>query len=108
MIEIVPYRDTWPGEFHDIASRLRAAAGDVAIHHIGSTSGPGLDAKDVIDIQITVADLAAAAGLSLEAAGFTPTRLADDHCPPGRSLPPAEPRRRPLRSNQVNSGESTA
>jgi GrpB-like predicted nucleotidyltransferase (UPF0157 family) len=39
--------------------RLRSALGDVAlrIDHIGSTSIPGLDAKPIIDIQISVAAL---------------------------------------------------
>lgn len=37
---------------------MRAALGDVAlrIDHIGSTAVPGLDAKPIIDIQISVAD----------------------------------------------------
>src|SRR5713226_7901315 len=42
------------------------------IDHIGSTAVPGLGAKDVIDVQITVSDLDAADGLtnSLRIAGF--------------------------------------
>jgi len=49
----------WADEFHVIAERLgEAAAGEgiLRIDHIGSTSVPDLPAKDVIDIQITVAD----------------------------------------------------
>jgi GrpB-like predicted nucleotidyltransferase (UPF0157 family) len=58
-VEIVPYKDSWPAEFRAIASNLRQGLGGLAlrIDHIGSTSVPGLAAKDVIDIQVTVAAL---------------------------------------------------
>src|SRR6185312_10541810 len=58
-IEIVGYQDRWPGEFAEAAARLKGAFGPLAlaIHHIGSTSVPGLAAKDVIDLQVTVASL---------------------------------------------------
>jgi GrpB-like predicted nucleotidyltransferase (UPF0157 family) len=56
MIEIVDYRASWPQDFRDIARVIRSGLGDVAlrIDHIGSTSVPGLCAKDVIDLQISV------------------------------------------------------
>ncbi len=59
MVEIVPYRHGWPTEFSEIGARLRQGLGSLAlrIDHIGSTSVPGLAAKDVIDIQVTVAEL---------------------------------------------------
>ncbi len=59
MIEIVDYRASWPQDFRDIARVIRSGLGDVAlrIDHIGSTSVPGLCAKDVIDLQISVAAL---------------------------------------------------
>jgi dephospho-CoA kinase len=55
--------DPWAEEFAELASELRALAGADAIRidHIGSTSVPGLAAKDIIDIQITVGDEAALA-----------------------------------------------
>jgi GrpB-like predicted nucleotidyltransferase (UPF0157 family) len=58
-IEIVDYRDRWPSEFAEAAAPIRLAFGPLAlaIHHIGSTSVPGLAAKDVIDLQVTVAAL---------------------------------------------------
>lgn len=58
-IIIVPADPRWPEEFRGIASRLRAALGKVAlrIDHVGSTAVPDLDAKPVIDIQISVASL---------------------------------------------------
>lgn len=86
-IEIVPYRDEWPSEFAGIAAELQNVVGPLAlqIDHIGSTSVPGLPAKDVIDIQITVARLdrddvaAAVEGSVFELEpGFW-----DDHVPPG-------------------------
>jgi len=58
-VEIVPYDERWPSEFEAIAAHLRQGLGELAlrIDHIGSTSVPGLPAKDIIDIQITVAAL---------------------------------------------------
>jgi len=58
-IEIVPYDEAWPVQFQQVAAPIRAALGDLAlsIDHIGSTSVPGLAAKDVIDVQVTVAEL---------------------------------------------------
>ncbi len=49
----------WPDEFREIAVRLRSALGSRAfrIDHIGSTSVPGLDAKPVLDLQVSVASL---------------------------------------------------
>ena len=94
MIVIVPYKAEWPSEFAAIAAHIRAVAQDciVAIHHIGSTSVPGLAAKDIIDIQITVADMAAADRLPLDGNGFTRSHYQNpmDHCPPGMTLPPAQ------------------
>jgi len=50
---------TWPEQARRILARLRTACGHRAlrIDHIGSTAVPGVDAKDVIDIQVTVASL---------------------------------------------------
>jgi GrpB-like predicted nucleotidyltransferase (UPF0157 family) len=57
-IRIVPYDESWPEQFQRLAQPMRHALGSVAlrIDHIGSTSVPGLAAKPVIDIQISVAD----------------------------------------------------
>jgi GrpB-like predicted nucleotidyltransferase (UPF0157 family) len=56
---VVPYEDEWPRLFQELAAQMRAALGEVAlrIDHIGSTSVPGLAAKPVIDVQISVAAL---------------------------------------------------
>jgi len=57
-IVVVPYDPEWPALFRRQAVDLRAALGPVAlrIDHIGSTSVPGLAAKPVIDVQVSVAD----------------------------------------------------
>jgi GrpB-like predicted nucleotidyltransferase (UPF0157 family) len=67
-----------------MARKVRAALGPAAlrIDHIGSTAVPGLPAKNVIDIQVAVADLAVADALA--AAGFRALEEAlHDHRPPG-------------------------
>jgi GrpB-like predicted nucleotidyltransferase (UPF0157 family) len=58
-VEIVAYDPSWPARFAELGRELRAGLGEVAlrIDHIGSTAVPGLAAKPVIDIQISVADL---------------------------------------------------
>ncbi len=58
-IEIVEYRPVWVCEFNTIAQQLRSALGEHAIRidHIGSTSVPNLAAKDIIDVQVSVANL---------------------------------------------------
>ncbi|WP_285491679.1 GrpB family protein [Amycolatopsis taiwanensis] len=60
-VEITPYDPAWPAMFAGWGAGLRAALGDAAarIDHIGSTAVPGLAAKPVIDIQISVASLEA-------------------------------------------------
>lgn len=86
-IEIVPYRPEWPGEFEALAAPLRDALGPLALRvdHIGSTSVPGLAAKDIIDIQVTVAALdAATIDAALAPLGYTiHPGIAGDHVPPG-------------------------
>ena len=59
MIVISDYDAKWPVLFEEEAHRLRTAFGSVAlrIEHVGSTSVPGLAAKPVIDIQVSVASL---------------------------------------------------
>ena len=84
MVEIVPYKSKWPTEFQEIALILRQGLGDLAlrIDHIGSTSVPGLAAKDVIDIQITVAALDQEVLSAIRALGYSqPEGLWRDHRP---------------------------
>jgi GrpB-like predicted nucleotidyltransferase (UPF0157 family) len=94
---IVPYDPAWPDAFDTLAAAIGAAMGDLAlrIDHIGSTSVPGLAAKDIIDIQITVADLRNDAIRDrLATLGYTehPT-IVGDHIPPGLSDADADPAR---------------
>lgn len=57
--QLVPYRPAWADDASRIIKRLQMACGEKALRvdHIGSTAVEGMDAKDVIDIQITVASL---------------------------------------------------
>jgi GrpB-like predicted nucleotidyltransferase (UPF0157 family) len=56
-VEIVAYDPAWPARFTELGQELRAGLGEVAlrIDHIGSTAVPGLAAKPIIDIQVSVA-----------------------------------------------------
>lgn len=58
-IEVVDPSPGWPGVFAEWQARLAAALGGTArrIEHIGSTAVPGLVAKPIIDVLVSVADL---------------------------------------------------
>jgi GrpB-like predicted nucleotidyltransferase (UPF0157 family) len=58
-IEVIDYDSAWPGRYQQWKQRLTNALGSAAVRmeHVGSTAVPGLPAKPVIDIQISVADL---------------------------------------------------
>jgi len=58
-IEVVPYDPNWPKIFEIEAAIIKKTLGDncIAIHHVGSTSVPGLSAKPKIDIIAVVRDL---------------------------------------------------
>ena len=88
MVTIVEPDPGWASEFAGIAEHLRMAIGADAlrIDHVGSTSVPGLPAKDVIDVQISVADEAALAraAAALERSGWKRSaRISRDHLVPG-------------------------
>ncbi len=55
-LELVPYDPAWPRNFGAERDRIAAVVGALAlrIDHHGSTSIPGLAAKPIIDIQISV------------------------------------------------------
>jgi GrpB-like predicted nucleotidyltransferase (UPF0157 family) len=58
-VRVVPYDESWPELFVAWSDRLAGALGSTAVYieHVGSTAVPGLAAKPVIDIQITVPDV---------------------------------------------------
>ena len=55
-IRIVPYDPSWPALADAELQRLADALGPVArrLEHVGSTAVPGLAAKPVIDLQVSV------------------------------------------------------
>jgi GrpB-like predicted nucleotidyltransferase (UPF0157 family) len=73
-VAVVDYDPAWPALFGAHAAKLRAALGPLAlgVEHVGSTSVPGLAAKPVIDINLTVASSAdeGAYAPQLVAAGY--------------------------------------
>jgi dephospho-CoA kinase len=53
---VVPYDESWPFAAARLIQRITFVLGDrtIGIQHVGSTSVPGLAAKDVIDLQVAV------------------------------------------------------
>ncbi|MFI5913138.1 GrpB family protein [Dactylosporangium sp. NPDC051541] len=83
----------WPEQAAALIRRLRAALGPAArrVEHIGSTAIPGMAAKPLLDLQVSVADLDAAAAafdVPLAALGFTRRPFEQDHVPAGHDDPP--------------------
>ncbi|MES2607580.1 MAG: bifunctional GrpB family protein/GNAT family N-acetyltransferase [Pseudomonadota bacterium] len=70
-IEVVPYNPEWPVMFAEESARIMGALGNncIMIHHIGSTSVPGLAAKPIIDIIVVVKN-AKAFMSSVESIGY--------------------------------------
>jgi GrpB-like predicted nucleotidyltransferase (UPF0157 family) len=73
-IQVVDYDAQWPGLYLSEAKRIREVLGSAALQleHVGSTSVPGLAAKPVLDILLTVTDSALEAAYApfLEQAGY--------------------------------------
>jgi GrpB-like predicted nucleotidyltransferase (UPF0157 family) len=85
-IAILPYDPQWPIAFARERDRLQAALGGLAIRieHNWSTAVPGLAAKPIIDIQISVARLQPLDAYAAPLARLGYTHLAhadDDRCP---------------------------
>jgi GrpB-like predicted nucleotidyltransferase (UPF0157 family) len=88
---VVGYQPDWPDRAAALITALNAALGPLAarIEHIGSTSIPGMSAKDLIDLQVSVStpDLEAAErafDAPLRELGFTRLPYLKDHVPAGR------------------------
>jgi GrpB-like predicted nucleotidyltransferase (UPF0157 family) len=59
-VRIDPYDPDWPARFEQERKPLERVLGGAVtggIHHVGSTSVPGLDAKPVVDILVGIGDL---------------------------------------------------
>src|SRR3972149_4393855 len=71
IIEVVPYIPDWPRMFEKEAALLKQVLGrhSLEVHHIGSTSVPGLSAKRDIDILCVVDQLSSS--LELRNFGYT-------------------------------------
>lgn len=71
-VEVIPYDPTWTVLFDQEAALIGAALGQncVAIHHVGSTSVPGLAAKPIIDIVPVVKDILQVDTNALKALGY--------------------------------------
>jgi dephospho-CoA kinase len=87
---LVKHDPSWPDQASRIVARLNTACGHraVRIDHIGSTAVPFMDAKDVIDVQVTVASLDAADELAEALTGTGYVRMpvtADESKPDARS-----------------------
>ena len=97
MITLAPYDRDWARQFDAERERLAAALGALAlqIEHHGSTAVPGLEAKPVIDIQISVAQLQPtdAYTAALIRAGYTHVPHPDDAFAPFFHRPQEWPHR---------------
>jgi len=73
-IDLAEYDPAWPELFSGEAARIRKVLGPavLAVEHVGSTAVPGLAAKPIIDIVLTVRDSSDEASYvsALEAAGY--------------------------------------
>ncbi|MEP7134714.1 MAG: GrpB family protein [Chloroflexota bacterium] len=91
MIVIQPYNPAWTQEFESMRAALQDVLGARAmrIDHIGSTSVPGLGAKDVIDIQVTVQELSPKIIQKMVNAGYEHSgKNSHDHVPLGEDANP--------------------
>lgn len=71
-MKVVPYDPSWQGQFELEAKLIQRALGSncLGVHHIGSTSVPGLAAKPVIDIMPVVKDIAAVDTAAMQQIGY--------------------------------------
>ncbi|WP_280723765.1 GrpB family protein [Kitasatospora sp. MAA4] len=85
---VLDYDPSWQQRGLALAGELRSDLGPLPLHveHIGSTAIPGMAAKPVFDLQITVADLHEAERAFdrlLADRGFRLSRYRHDHVPAG-------------------------
>jgi GrpB-like predicted nucleotidyltransferase (UPF0157 family) len=87
-VVIVDYDPDWPRRAASLVDQLTKTLGATAhrVDHIGSTSIPGMAAKAVLDVQVSVDDLARAADAfdePLRSLGFERGPYEQDHVPAG-------------------------
>ncbi len=74
-VVLVAYDEAWPAVYAQQERRIRTALGDLVlgVHHMGSTSIPGMAAKPVVDVTLVVPDAADEASYveALQGAGYT-------------------------------------
>ena len=62
-VSLHEHDERWPARYLEHRARildaLRASGGPVGVHHIGSTSVPGLAAKPIVDVLVVVDDVTA-------------------------------------------------
>jgi GrpB-like predicted nucleotidyltransferase (UPF0157 family) len=90
---VVDYEAGWPQRAAELAAVLGQRLAPLAerVEHIGSTSIPGMAAKDILDMQVSVADLDQAERAfadPLAALGFEQLPYNHDHVPAGRGDDP--------------------
>ena len=81
-IVIVDYDPSWPGRFEVERDRVAGALGATAlrVEHVGSTAVPGLGAKPIVDLVVTVEDPADDSIIdALESAGYELRVREPDH-----------------------------
>ncbi|WP_328467235.1 dephospho-CoA kinase [Actinoplanes sp. NBC_00393] len=92
-LQLVPSDPEWPRAAARLTARIRHGLGDrVGVHHIGSTAVPGLPAKDILDLMVSVRTLTEADEFAdrLGAVGFPqrPGEWSDNaHGVPGGTWP---------------------
>lgn len=89
LVAISGYDAAWAARADDVIRVLQRTLGPEArrIEHIGSTAIPGMAAKDLLDLQVSVTDLDRAAAefdAPLRGLGFEQMPYGYDHVPAGR------------------------
>jgi GrpB-like predicted nucleotidyltransferase (UPF0157 family) len=107
VVLVESHDEAWEARAAAVIERLRARLGPSAlrIEHIGSTAIPGMAAKDVLDLQVSVADLDRAArdfDAPLRAEGFERLPYERDHVPAGLTDDPARWAKRFWKREGVN------
>ena len=77
---MVDYDDAWPVRFTAEADQLRAALGSQLrrIEHVGATAVPGLAAKPIVEIALSVESMDTLDVAALEELGYRHVREDDD------------------------------